>query len=166
MNMIPKSTFLIRNGQGFTLVELMITLVVATILITMGVPSMSTMIKNNRLTAHTNQFVTAMNFARSEAIKRGATISVTAVDATDNANEWGPGWQVLNGVEVLRVFPALEASTTFNSANGVSTFGYLASGRVGNADTLTLCDDRTAETGRVIDIALTGRVSTTTAACA
>jgi len=157
----------INNKQtGFTLIELMITLVIATILITMGVPSFSAMIKNNRITAQTNQFIAAMNFARSEAIKRSATISVTATDSADATNEWGPGWSVMNGAELLRVFPALDQSTSFNSANGVATFNYLSSGRVSNADTLTMCDDRTAETGRQIDIAATGRVSTTTVACA
>ena len=40
--------------HGFTLVELLVTLAVASILLTVGVPSMRDMIRNNQLTATTN----------------------------------------------------------------------------------------------------------------
>lgn len=152
--------------RGFTLIELMITLTIAAILLTMGVPSFNAMIKNNRLTAQTNQFVTAMNFARSEAIKRGASVTVTATDDSDGDNEWGPGWSITdNGGNTLRVFTALDAATALDSTNNVDAFVFQSSGRVDNADTLTMCDDREGETGRQITIAATGRVGSSTAPC-
>jgi type IV fimbrial biogenesis protein FimT len=151
---------------GFTLIEMIVTVALAAILLTMGVPSFSAMLKNNRITTQTNQFVTAMNFARSEAIKRGVSISVVAANDDDDNNEWGPGWSVIdNNDNVLRVFPALDGDTTLESAADTGIFQYARSGRVSAADTLTMCDDREGETGRSISIAASGRVDTSNTVC-
>ena len=160
----PGGTHLTRS-RGFTLIELMVTLVIATLLLTMGIPALSNMLQNNRLSAQTNQFVTAINFARSEAIKRSADIDVTAINSANDTNEWGPGWRVLVGATVLRTFPALDGSSTLNSVNNQNTYRYSANGRVSVADTLNLCDGRTGETGRLITITATGRVATEPTAC-
>src|SRR3569832_2414901 len=56
-------------SRGFTLVELLVTISIATILVTLAVPSFSDFVKNNRMITLTNDFVTALNVARSEAIR-------------------------------------------------------------------------------------------------
>lgn len=56
--------------QGMTLVELMVTLAVVAILFSAAVPSLVSLAENNRLTALNNQVVSAINFTRSEAVKR------------------------------------------------------------------------------------------------
>ena len=154
------------RSHGFTLIELMVTLAVAAIMMTMAVPSFTSMTKNNRLTTQTNQLVTALNLARSEAINRRATIDVIALDASNSSNEWGKGWKVvINGGATLKIFQSLEGNSTLDSTNNISTIQYLASGRTSVTDTFTMCDDRVAETGRQISILATGRVSTTTVTC-
>lgn len=155
-----------HTEMGFTLLELIITLAIVGILTTVAVPSFSTFLKNNRITAQTNDFVIAMNYARSEAIKRGATLSVVAADDTAD-NEWGEGWNVVldSDGSVLKIFSALAGTSTLDSVGNTSTFTYASTGRVNVADTLSLCDDRTAETGRTITISTTGRVSTTNFVC-
>jgi type IV fimbrial biogenesis protein FimT len=65
--------------QGFTLVELMVTLAVAIILLAVGMPLFSGMAANNRATAQANTFLAGFKLARSEAVKRGAEVSVCAV---------------------------------------------------------------------------------------
>jgi type IV fimbrial biogenesis protein FimT len=152
-----------REG-GFTLVELMVTLAIAAIVMTMAVPSFTDMTRNNRLTTQANQLVTALNLARSEAITRRVTVDVAATDAGDASNEWGEGWSVaVNGGATLRVFESL-GSNTLDSGNDLATIQYQPSGRASATD-MTLCDDRTGETGRQITILTTGRVTTTTVAC-
>ena len=54
----------------------MITLAIAVILLTIGVPSFNTAIKNNRLTTATNDLVAVLNLARSEAVTRGLRVTV------------------------------------------------------------------------------------------
>jgi len=85
--------------KGMTMVELLITIVVVTILLALGVPSFQEFIKNNRLTAQTNAFVTAIQLARSEAIKRGSFTTICA--STDQAtcsgtDNWSTGWIVFS----------------------------------------------------------------------
>ncbi len=151
---------------GFTLIELMVTLAVAAIVMTMAIPSFTSMTKNSRLTTQTNQLVTALNLARSEAINRRVAINVAAIDASSASNEWGKGWRVATtGGTTLRVFQSLEGGATLDSTGNIGTIQYLANGRANATDTLTLCDDRIGETGRQVTILLTGRVSTATVAC-
>jgi len=146
---------------GFTLVELMVTLSIAAILATMATPSISAMLNNNRITTQTNLFIASMTYARSEAIKRGVNINVVASDYSDSSNEWGPGWTVVlaSDSSLIKTFGSLEGSSTLNSTNDVNTFQFLPSGRVNVADTLSLCDSRTGETGRTLTVSTTGRVS-------
>lgn len=100
-----------RSVQGFTLVELMVTLGVAGVLLALAVPSFNQLIVTNRLTTQANEVVAAMNFARSEAIKRNTRISfcragsTTATSCAATAGSWrnwiitpGDGTVVRRGV--------------------------------------------------------------------
>jgi type IV fimbrial biogenesis protein FimT len=73
-----------KRNTGFTLIELMITIVLAVIVLTLAAPSFQDMIRTNRLATQTNQFISALNLARSEAIKRG--VRVTVCRSGDQAN--------------------------------------------------------------------------------
>jgi type IV fimbrial biogenesis protein FimT len=61
---------------GFTLIELMVGVAVLAIALGVGVPSMSEFIKNSRLAAHTNDLLTSLHLARTEAIKRNARVTL------------------------------------------------------------------------------------------
>lgn len=122
---------------GFSLVELMITLALAAIVLSAAVPSFRNLIQSNRITAQVNEFVTALNVARSEAIKRGATLRVTALGGGGASNEFGMGWRVWvdangNGSydagEEVRESAALTGGATLNSVNDISELQYLSSG--------------------------------------
>jgi len=165
-----------NRQHGFTLIELMITLGIAAILLTVAVPGFNTTIKNNRLITHTNLLVSSISLARSEAVKHGRTATVCVnsaqpvVQCTAETN-WELGWMVwvdLNNNnapdagEERRFVQPFPAGTTLTSA--VSRLNFTAQGAA-TADTrnrtLDLCDNRTGETGRQIDISATGRTSTT-----
>jgi type IV fimbrial biogenesis protein FimT len=77
--------------SGFTLVEMMIVIGIAAIVLAMAAPGFSALIQNLRVTAATNDFFSAINLARSEAIKRGARVNMTTVAADGN---WEDGWVV------------------------------------------------------------------------
>src|SRR5215469_16525688 len=74
-----------RPSHGFTIVELMVALVVATILLTIAIPSFNKMINSNRLTTAANELVGALNAARMEAIKRDADAQFCSDLAANNA---------------------------------------------------------------------------------
>ena len=59
---------------AFTLLELLITLSIGLVLFGLAMPSFNTLLSTNRLTTSINEWVTDLNYARSEAIKRGQQV--------------------------------------------------------------------------------------------
>lgn len=75
---------MMKHARGFTLVELMITLTVAAVLLTLAAPSLYDFLLVQRLKSINAQLVTDMQFARSEALSRlerraGSTTQVVDV---------------------------------------------------------------------------------------
>ncbi|MBK1647898.1 GspH/FimT family pseudopilin [Rhabdochromatium marinum] len=87
--------------QGVTLVELVMTLAIAAILLAIGVPSFQNITATNRIASLTNELRGALQLARSEAVKRGRTVTVCKsddiTDSTPTCNasaNWQDGWVV------------------------------------------------------------------------
>jgi len=66
----------LRTDSGFTLIELMITLVVAAVLLAWAVPSFQRFVERTTLTSATNSWVGTINLARNEAVTRGQRVTV------------------------------------------------------------------------------------------
>lgn len=84
-------------NSGMTLVELMLTLAVSLIVVSVGIPSANMLIASNQMTAITNDLVTHLQYARSESVKRQMPVSICSSgdgQICANSTEWGTGWIV------------------------------------------------------------------------
>jgi type IV fimbrial biogenesis protein FimT len=72
-----------RAQQGFTLIELMVTIAVAAILVALAVPGFQSVVNGNRLATAANEMVASLQTARMEAIRRNRRV---AVCTSGNAN--------------------------------------------------------------------------------
>ena len=85
------------KNSGFTLLELMITLSVAGVLLSLAIPSFRELMTNNRTATNANRLVTALNLAKSEAVKRG--VQVTIISSSGTNSQWENGWDIFTDVD-------------------------------------------------------------------
>ncbi|WP_421189491.1 type IVa pilus pseudopilin TppE [Aeromonas enteropelogenes] len=106
--------------SGFSLVELMVTIALVSLLLTLGVPSFNSLLRSMTLNTQANNFVAAINLARSEAIRRNAAVTLSASAENLTQHHWEAGWQIwvdgngngrLDNDELLRDFPDMETGT-------------------------------------------------------
>ncbi len=116
-----------RFQHGFNLLELMAALAVLGILFSLGVPSFTQMVRDNRVVAETNELVVALSVARSEAVKRGLPVAVCArtgpttnVCQTGTSNNWANGWLVFTD---QRAPQAKSAPTTRSCSDSMRCTG-------------------------------------------
>lgn len=85
--------------RGFTLIELMVTLSVLVILMALAVPSFQSLMASTQLTTATNDLMTIFARARSDAIRRGARVTVCKSATGDQcitSGGWEQGWIMFN----------------------------------------------------------------------
>lgn len=168
------------SKRGFTLIELMVTVAVLAILITVAIPNFQTFLLNSRMASQTNDVITALSLARSEAVKRAANVTVCASSNSTTATPtctggWAQGLIVRDAAgTVIRVQPALGGASTLSGGTDVaSTITFTASGRTtipttatAPSTTLRLCPPSPyVVQGRAIQIEPTGRSNFTPVTC-
>ncbi|MGF1548026.1 MAG: GspH/FimT family pseudopilin [Thiotrichales bacterium] len=119
--------------RGFSLTELMITLVVLAVVTGIGVPSLRQMIEANRADTYATQLLGSLKLARSEAMKRGAPITICAsANGETCGDDWARGWVVrdednevldrtLIGEGKLMVSAGSVVELEFNVRGGIET---------------------------------------------
>jgi type IV fimbrial biogenesis protein FimT len=151
-----RSRVLATLMRGFTLIELMVTIGILAVLLTIAIPSFTSTIINYRLTSISNTFVASAQLARSEAIKRNGR--VTMCKSADGAacvstGGWEQGWILFHDIDNDAVKDAAEVIIKTESAlpaNYVTTTGdhyisFTANGGseltsgAAQATTVTLC---------------------------
>ncbi len=165
---------------GFTLVELMITLAVGILILSIGIPAFTNLMSGNRATAYANDLVGALRLARSEAVKRGEGVTVCASNAAYSecdGNNWANGWLVFTDPDndrtytagtddLIRVWTAPEGGIVFTGTTP-NSIRFLASGELsGNVNDFSIklshCSGNQA---RTISISRLGRAEANRSAC-
>lgn len=156
---------------GFTLVELVVTLVVMAILVTVAIPGFGNFIANQRVKTGAQELFASLNYTRSEAIRRNGSVYLISKNGSN-----GPVWAVtpssgldptkcVDGTasagDCLRV---VQTSSDLDvSASPSAKIEYQRNGRVAGPVTFTLCDADSSETvtSRIIRVDRSGRPNLT-----
>ena len=122
----------LRSGQrGVTLIELMITVAILAVLLGLAVPSFQEFVIRSRLDSTAQEMLTTLQFARSEAIRRGAQVALRRTSST--AGSWGEGWSMFIDADgdgelddgekpPIREGGALGNSMTLNASGNLDPF--------------------------------------------
>lgn len=158
----------IRTQQGFTIYELMMTVLIVGVVLSIGIPNLSAFRQNSRMTTTANDLHSSFHLARSEAAR--AKNNITICSSTDPmaeapalptcSGEFENGWVVFEDRDgdividaaepILRRFPPTAAGVTINTAATPDYFSFAANGQgrgdvlagVTAVSTAVLCDDR------------------------
>jgi prepilin-type N-terminal cleavage/methylation domain-containing protein len=152
-----------RQQTGFTLYELMITVMVVGIILGFGIPNMRNFTLNSRITGAANDLHAAFMMARTEAAhaKTNVTICASAdpMGAASCGGTWEQGYVVFidddadqvrdAGEAILRSQPGVDTGVMLRVANAASYFMYAPTG-LGRLDAggnpalsqVVICDER------------------------
>lgn len=130
-----------RQACGFTLIELMVTVAILSIIVSMGVPALQGFIESSRLRSATHDLYSDLQLARLEAIRRNQRVTVCkaneALTQCNNTSAWHGGWLVFidaqpgtspaveNATDILRTHAALNGSIRIfgnGGANGTAIY--------------------------------------------
>lgn len=157
-----------RYNKGFTLVELMITIAILAILISMAAPSFSGAVQSTRITGLSHSLQGSLQLARSEAIKRQAQVIVcranVALDGCADGEDWSNGWMVLSANEtILKLWEGGGGVAVNGPSEAINFYGDgMASGRAQWSINYSAC---TNTLGRIITLNLIGNFSTEPGGC-
>ncbi|WP_256664862.1 GspH/FimT family pseudopilin [Pseudomonas sp. 8AS] len=161
-----------RLYRGFSLVELMVTVAVLGVLLAIAAPGFSDMMRNNRSQAAANELVSALNTARTEAVKRGSRVSLcpSSDGATCSGTSWQTGWIVFvdTAASDTAASPALGATLSRRTgmsggATATGTASFIRFSGLGFApknSTITVqVTGCTGPNARTISFSASGRIS-------
>lgn len=162
--------------QGFTLIELMISIALLAILLGLAAPSYRSFITSNRLTAQANELVGDLSLARNEAASRSRNVQVciaaSSTSCAGSGSDWAAGWIVwadnnnngsLDASEVIKYTAPLTGGVSMvaTGPSNLSGMVYLPFGgfSAGSSTwTFTLCSPGDTA-GRTVTVPITGRAS-------
>ena len=160
--------------KGLSLVELLVTLGVATILMSVAVPSFRTISMNSKQSGTINELVGGMHLARNTAITLNARVGICASSNGQSCQvvSWNEGWIAFHDVdnnqsrgfdETILATGSEADSITIDSSQFPNSFSYRPNGRVMNGSVavntgeFALCDQRGSDHAKVIILGMSGR---------
>ncbi len=154
---------MMNKNSGFTLVELLVTLTILSIVTSFAVPTFSEAIRNNQLKSSANNLYSLFQFARAQAAQRGDSVHIGALDNT----AWAKGavvW-VNKDADATTFDPANDEelkrsvndyNLTLTEANSVLHITFNGKGHASATFDMGFCDSRTDETGKRLQVLISG----------
>lgn len=137
--------------SGFTLVELLVTVVVLGILASVGASGFQSLIQSQQAKNARFELFSSLSLARSEAIKRNKLVTLTPIDATN----LGKGWTITSAAGTIKSQSELKKIVISQGSNSIV---YAPTGRAQVSPPSFLLDVSTnpTENARCIRIELSG----------
>ncbi|MCB1751976.1 MAG: GspH/FimT family pseudopilin [Gammaproteobacteria bacterium] len=143
-----------RLSRAFTLIELIIAMAIIAVVLSVGVPGITSLAGNGRITSAVNSVVRHLHYARSEAVRRSRPVVLCpslAGTGCDDSFHWEQGFMLFadnnadripdDGDSILRHFRPDESRTRILTSPGRKKITYQASGMSpGSTATFTICD--------------------------
>lgn len=121
-----------KISLGFTLIEVMVVVAIMGVLLRFAVPSINSMVLSSRATTAANAMATALQRARSEAVKQVKSAGVTTT--TSGSSLWGNGWVVWVGTTatIVQNYGSITSDITVTQTGFSSPAAptYLSDGRI------------------------------------
>ncbi|APC17436.1 general secretion pathway protein GspH [Pseudomonas frederiksbergensis] len=145
--------------KGFTLVELLVTLAVMAILLTLAVPAFNSSVQNAKADTEISDLQRGLNYARLEAIDRGIT---TRIRPTAGGSAWTGELTVYDSTgtpaNVLRVVPAMSSGATLTLTSGVTSVDFNNLGGLSAPATAVVINYVLGAQSRTLSVCLNGRI--------
>lgn len=165
-----------KRYDGYTLYELLITVLIVGTVLTFGIPNFAEFTQNSKLSGTSNDLLSSFQVARSEAArsKSNITICSSATPMAANADcggDFNDGWIVFvdldgdlsrsgSGENIVRAYPPVANGVNIVTNGDTNYFSFAGTG-LGRGDvgltpalaTAMICD------GRGIDVAAGGRAT-------
>lgn len=165
--------------RGFTLANVLVTIAIGAVLLTQAIPSLQAFIQRNRVSTAVNRFSGALQYARSEAVRRSRRVVLCpSADGRGCADteRWAQGWIVFADLDgdrerdrnepLLRTAPGFPAGISMRSSRHRRRIRYQALGNThGTNASFTFCDGHGRARPRVICLSGTGRPRVTDRRC-
>ncbi len=108
-----------RRVAGFSLIELITGMTVFAVLLAIGVPSFTSLIRNQRISTQANSVVGALNYARAEVAARSLPVTVctassAARTACGNTTNWQFGWIIFTDPAKAPLYPVTPEVTALH----------------------------------------------------
>jgi len=154
---------------GFSLYELLMSLLLAAILVGIGLPSLAKMNANGRIRAEVDALIHAIHLARKESIMRRSVVSICPSNnglACQPSLDWSQGWIMFNNrdrdeppriddneaiLQIHRTGPNVRISTNRRG------FTLRATEKRATNGTIVVCDLHDRVTPRALVVSYTGR---------
>lgn len=157
------------SQRGFTLIELMVTIAIAAIILSLAIPSFTEAALGSKLRATANSLAAAATMARSEAIKRREQVVLCASgNGSSCGGDWDQGWIVLGGSTVIMAQGAAPKGFKVNGNQSSLTFEPTGVGSTPANFTICRATPSVGGQERTVAISATGRATverTTAGAC-
>jgi type IV fimbrial biogenesis protein FimT len=150
-----------RPDRGFTLIEMVIVVTIISILAALTGPAFRDMVIRQRIRTAGYDLMADLTFARSEAIKRNSSVTITK-----GGSNWTGGWTITDtGGATLRSHPALPDTVTITMAK--SSIDFLLNGRASSSASFTIddADGKSNIPAHCVSVDPSGRPRSTDGSC-